>query len=132
MIKPDAISAKHTGKIIDIILQNGFEIVRMHKVMFTKEGAEIFYEIHKDKPFFGELVNHVISGPIILMALAKENAIKDWRNLIGATNPSEAKEGTIRKEFGTSIGQNVVHGSDALETSNKELGLFFPDLVEQS
>ncbi len=132
IIKPDAVQAKHTGKIIDMIEQQGFEILRMHKVVLTKKDAEMFYDVHKERPFFKELIEFVISGPIILLALEKENAIKSWRDLMGATDPAQAQEGTIRKLFGTSISANAVHGSDAPETAQQELGLFFPDLVENN
>ena len=125
MIKPDAIAAKNSGKIIDMIEQHGFNILRMHKVHLTKEGAEAFYAVHKEKPFFNELVNFVISGPVIIMALERDNAIKAWRDLMGAVNPAQAAEGTVRKLYGTSIGNNAVHGSDAPETAAYELGLFF-------
>lgn len=125
MIKPDAIQAKNCGKIIDMIEKNGFEILRLQKGQLSAEMADVFYGVHKDKPFFGELVEFVISGPVIIMALEKENAIADWRKLMGATNPAAAEEGTIRKLFGTSIGNNAVHGSDAAETAAMELTLFF-------
>ncbi len=132
IIKPDAVQAKHTGKIIDMIEQQGFEILRMHKVKLTKKGAEMFYDVHKERPFFNELIEFVISGPIIILALEKDDAIKSWRHLMGATDPAQAQEGTIRKLFGTSISANAVHGSDAPETAQQELGLFFPDLVENN
>ena len=100
----------------------------MRKVVLDADKATEFYAVHKDRPFFGELVEFVTSGPVIIMALEKENAIKAWRDLMGATNPAEAAEGTIRKKFGTSIGNNAVHGSDAPETAKTELALMFPDL----
>lgn len=125
MIKPDAVRAKNSGKIIDIIEKNGFEILRLHKIMLDKEGAEGFYAVHKDRPFFGELVEFVASGPVIIMALSKENAIQDWRKLMGATDPSKAEAGTLRKLFGTDISNNAVHGSDSQETANQELEYFF-------
>ena len=128
MIKPDAIAAGHTGKILDMIEQNGFKIIRLIKVQLTPDITETFYEVHKDKPFFGELVEFVTSGPVLLMALEKENAIADWRKLMGATNPADADEGTIRKLYATSIGKNAVHGSDAPETAQKELSLFFANI----
>ncbi len=127
LIKPDAIKAGVSGKIIDMIERNGFEILRLQKGQLNAELAELFYDVHKDKPFFNELVEFISSGPIVIMALQKENAVADWRKLMGATNPAEADEGTIRKEFGTSIGQNVVHGSDASETAQRELALFFAE-----
>lgn len=125
MIKPDAVSAKQAGKIIDMIEQNGFVILRLVKGQLSKDMAELFYDIHKERPFFKELVDFVISGPVIIMVLEKENAIKGWRDLMGATDPLKADEGTVRKQFGTSIGKNVVHGSDAPETAARELMLFF-------
>ncbi len=132
MIKPDAIQAKDSGKIIDLIEQNGFEIIRMHKVWLTKSGAEDFYAVHKDKPFFQELITFVTSEPVIIMLLTKENAIQDWRKLMGTTDPAQAEEGTIRKLFGTSIGSNAVHGSDSPQTAIQELGLFFPELIDDA
>jgi nucleoside-diphosphate kinase len=128
MIKPDAVAAKHSGKIIDIIEHNGFEIVRLQKVIVSEELAQEFYAEHKDKPFFGELVEFVVSGPVIIMALHKDNAIVSWRDLIGATDPAKAAPGTIRNDFGTSIGNNAVHGSADAESAVRELGMFFPDL----
>lgn len=132
ILKPDVVKAGKTGKIIDMIEQNGFEILRMQKGQLTKEMGEVFYDVHKDKPFFGELVEFIASGPVVVMALQKENAVADWRKLMGATNPADAEEGTVRKLFGTSIGNNAVHGSDAQETAMRELGLFFaPPTPEQ-
>lgn len=128
MIKPDAVAAKNSGKIIDAIETNGFNIVRMEKVRLSKEKAEAFYAVHKDKPFFNELVTFMTSGPVVVMALQKENAIQAWRDLMGATNPAFAPEGSLRKLFGTSIETNAVHGSDAPETAQQELAFFFPDL----
>jgi nucleoside-diphosphate kinase len=128
MIKPDAVAKKNSGKIIDMIEHNGFEIVRLQKVMISLELAEEFYSVHKDKPFFEELVTFVTSAPVIIMALYKDNAINEWRTLIGATDPAKAETGTIRQLFGTSISNNVVHGSDSAENATEELSLFFPDL----
>ncbi|HEV7620275.1 MAG TPA: nucleoside-diphosphate kinase, partial [Flavisolibacter sp.] len=128
MIKPDAVDQKNAGKIIDIIEKNGFEIVRMHKAIIAKDLAEEFYAVHKDKPFFIELVEFIISNPVIIMALHKKDAVNEWRTLIGATNPTQAEPGTIRHSFGTSIGNNAVHGSDSSETAVAELELFFPEM----
>ncbi len=128
MIKPDAVAAKNSGKIIDMIEHNNFEIVRLQKVIVSQELSEEFYAEHKEKPFFGELVEFVVSGPVIIMALHKENAISSWRDLIGATDPAKADEGTIRKLYGTNIGNNAVHGSADSESAMRELSLFFPDL----
>lgn len=130
MIKPDAITAKHSGKIIDIIEHNGFEIMRLQKAILSVELAKIFYDVHKERPFFEELVSFVTSGPVIIMALYKENAVEDWRTLIGVTDPAKAAQGTIRQQFGTSIDKNAVHGSDSAQTALEELDLFFPDLFE--
>ncbi len=128
MIKPDAVLHNNTGKIIDVIEKNGFEIVRLHKVILAKDLAEEFYEIHKERPFYNELVTFVTSGPAIIMALHKEDAVNEWRKLIGATNPKDAAPGTIRHEFGASIENNAVHGSDSSETAINELELFFPEM----
>jgi len=132
MIKPDAVSKHDTGKIIDIIEKNGFEIIRLHKVIIAKDLAEDFYAEHKERPFFGELVEFVTSNPVIIMALHKEDAINEWRKLIGATNPKDAAEGTIRREFGTDIGKNAVHGSLDSASSTRELELFFPEMFGYS
>jgi len=130
MIKPDAVQAKNSGKIIDLIEQHGFEIMRIYKVWLTKQRAQIFYAVHKDRPFFQELVTFVTSKPVIVMALEKENAIKDWRELMGFTDPAQAEENTIRKLFGTTISSNAVHGSDSSQTAKQELELFFPELIK--
>ncbi|MCK4499185.1 nucleoside-diphosphate kinase [Candidatus Babeliales bacterium] len=128
MIKPDAVIAKNDGKIIDIIEHSGFEIIAMKKIRFSPELAESFYAVHKAKPFFGELVEFLSSGPVIAMILEKESAIQAWRDLMGATDPEKAEEGTIRKLFGTNVGINAVHGSDATETAQEECSLIFPEL----
>jgi len=128
MIKPDAIAAKNAGKIIDLIEQNGFNIIGMEKTTLSKAKAEEFYGVHRERPFFKELVDFVTSGPVILLALEKDNAVIAWRDLMGATDPLKANEGTIRKLFGKNIGNNATHGSDAPETAVTELALFFPNL----
>lgn len=128
IIKPDAVKSQFSGTIIQFIELNKFAILRMNKTQLTRKQAELFYEVHKERPFFGELVEYMISGPVILMALEKENAIQEWRDLMGATDPKKANPGTIRKMFGTSIGNNATHGSDSKETAQKELKFFFPDL----
>ena len=97
----------------------------------SKEVAEAFYGVHKDRPFFGELVDFITSGPVVILALAKENAIQAWRDLMGATNPELAAEGTVRKKFGQNIGNNAVHGSDAQQTAMQEIGMFFPEFFEE-
>ena len=128
MIKPGAVIAKNVGPIIKMIEDDGFKIVRMRKGVLSVETAEQFYAVHQDKPFFKELVEFVTSGPVIVMALHRDNAIARWRELMGATDPANAAEGTVRKLYGTSIGSNAVHGSDAPETAIIELELFFPEL----
>lgn len=129
IIKPDAVAAKNAGKIIDMIESNGFDVLRMDKVQWDKSDAEQFYAVHKERPFFGELVEFMTSGPVVMMVLEKNNAIAAWRDLMGATNPAQAAEGTIRKLFGANIGNNATHGSDAAETANLEIGQFYPELV---
>lgn len=128
MIKPDAVAAGNTGKIIDLIESNGFTIVGMEKTRLSKDKASLFYAVHKERPFFGELVDFVSSGPVVLLALEKNNAIKAWRDLMGATDPRKAEVGTIRNLFGKHVGENATHGSDAPETAEQELALFFPNL----
>ena len=131
MIKPDAVEAKNTGKIIDFIEHHGFDIMRMHKVQLTDEAAKAFYDVHHDKPFFKELVTFIVSGPVIIMALAKENAVKEWRELMGATDSKKAATGTVRNLFGTDISHNAVHGSDSVENAQNELSLFFVDEMDE-
>lgn len=128
IIKPDAVSSKHSGNIIDIIENNDFTIVAMRKIHLTREQAEQFYAVHKGKPFFDELVTMMISGPVIVLALAKDGAIKAWREVMGDTNPANAAPGTIRNLYGTSIGSNAVHGSDSPVTAVQEVKFFFPEL----
>lgn len=128
MIKPGAVRNGHTGSIIWLIEENKFTIKRLQKLQLTKEQAEEFYAVHKDRPFYQELVTTMIDGPVLVMALERENAIAAWRELMGATNPAEANLGTLRKMFGADIGHNAVHGSDAPETAKVELNFFFPEL----
>jgi nucleoside-diphosphate kinase len=128
MIKPDAVTAKNSGKIIDMIEAHDFTIVGMKKAQLDQKKAGEFYAVHKERPFFGELVSFVSSGPVILLALEKDNAVKAWRDLMGATDSRKADKGTIRNLFGTDIGKNATHGSDAPETAKVELALFFPEL----
>ncbi len=130
MIKPDATSNGHTGAILSMINTAGFRIVAMKNVHLSKEKAGQFYEVHKERPFYGELVEFMSSGHITAAILEKENAVEDFRTLIGATNPAEAKEGTIRKKYATSIGENAVHGSDSDDNAAIE-GAFFFSKLEQ-
>ena len=117
MIKPDAVENGHTGAILEKINTAGFRIVAMKKTQMTKNDAETFYAIHSERPFFDELVTFMTRGPIVVAILEKENAVEDFRTLIGATNPLEAAEGTIRKLYATSVGENAVHGSDSDENA---------------
>lgn len=125
IIKPDAVNAGYAGPIIDLIEKNGFEIVRMHKKTLSKKDAESFYAAHKEKSFFNDLVSYMISGPIVILELSKENAIADWRLLIGATDPAYAGMGTIRKMYGLSKTFNAVHGSDSQEAALQEIMIMF-------
>lgn len=127
IIKPDAVQNKYSGLILQLIELNGFSIVEMRKMKLSKEEAEAFYAVHKERPFFGELVQYIASGPVIVLALEKENAIQDWRTLMGATNPAQASVGTLRRMFGTHIGSNATHGSDSPQTAAQELAFFFPN-----
>ena len=128
IIKPDAFAAGHAGKILSRIEDEGFKVVGLKKLYMSKVEAEGFYYVHKERPFFGELTDFMSSGPCLVMALEAENAIRKWRDLMGATNPAEAAPGTLRKEFGRSIGENATHGSDAPETAAFEIPYFFSGL----
>lgn len=128
IIKPDAVKKGVHGAIIQRILDDGFKIRGMKLIHQTRKQAEGFYEVHKERPFFGELTEFMSSGPCVVMVLEKENAVPEWRRLMGATNPSEADEGTLRKEFASSIGENAVHGSDSEENAAIEIAYFFSKL----
>jgi nucleoside-diphosphate kinase len=128
MIKPDAMQLGHMGKILDKIISAGFTIRAMKLLHLSRHEAELFYIIHKDRPFYAELVGFMSSGPIVAAVLEKENAVEEFRQLVGATNPAEAAEGTIRKMFGTNIGNNAVHGSDSDENATIEGNFFFSQL----
>ncbi|MFQ6608129.1 MAG: nucleoside-diphosphate kinase [Fidelibacterota bacterium] len=127
IIKPDAIGKRLTGKIIDHILRSGFEIVAMKKIRMSVEEAQRFYEIHRERPFFHDLVKFMSSGPCVVATLQKENAVEAWRETIGTTNPAEAAQGTIRKLYADNVQNNVVHGSDSDENAAKEIAFFFSD-----
>ena len=128
IIKPDAMKLKYSGKIIDFIEDKGFTIIAQKKIILTKRQAEAFYTIHKDRPFFNELVDFMISGPILVQIIEAQNAISLYREIMGSTNPDEAEEGTIRKLYGTNIQCNAVHGSDSMENANIENSFFFSKL----
>ncbi len=128
MIKPDAMKNGHAGAIIDMISKAGFKIVALKQLKLTAEKAGEFYAVHSARPFYGELVSFMSSGIIIAAILEKENAVVDFRKLIGATNPAQAEEGTIRKKYATSLGENAVHGSDSDENAKIEGDFFFSAL----
>jgi len=128
MIKPDAVRANNIGPVLSMITEAGFRIKAMKYTHLTKETAGAFYEVHKERGFYGELVDFMSSGPIVAAILEKENAVADFRTLIGATNPAEAAEGTVRKKYATSIGENAVHGSDSDENAKIEGDFFFSNL----
>jgi nucleoside-diphosphate kinase len=128
MVKPDAVEANNIGPILAKINQGGFKILAMKYLRLTPEQAGQFYAVHKERPFYGELVNYMSSGPIVAAVLAKDNAVADYRKLIGATDPAKAEEGTIRKLFAKSIAANAVHGSDSDENANIEADFFFSRL----
>ena len=125
MIKPDAVEKGHVGAILNKINASGFRIVSMKMTQMSQRDAELFYAVHKERPFFGELVSFMSRGPIVAAILEKENAVDDFRTLIGATNPEEAAEGTLRKQFATSMGENAVHGSDSNENAEIEGAFHF-------
>lgn len=128
MIKPEAVRDGHAGAILDMIIKGGFSIVAMKYLRLTHEQAMKFYEVHKERPFYSDLTEFMASGPIIAAILNKENAIEDYRELIGSTNPSQAAEGTIRARYGTNIQENAVHGSDSDENALIEAAFFFSEL----
>lgn len=125
IIKPDAVKKNATGDILKMILDNGFHIIGMKMLHITKAQAEGFYAVHASRPFFESLTKFMSEGPIVVLAMEKDDAIASWRKLMGATNPANAEEGTIRKKFAESIERNAVHGSDADDTARFELSYFF-------
>lgn len=128
IIKPDAVRAGHTGKIIDRILDSGFQIRGLKLIHMSRKEAEGFYAVHRERPFFAGLTEFMSSAACVVMALEKDNAVKSWRDLMGATDPAKADEGTLRKEFGGSVGENAVHGSDSDENAAIEIAYFFSQL----
>ncbi|MDR1476443.1 MAG: nucleoside-diphosphate kinase [Holosporales bacterium] len=128
IIKPDATRRNLTGEINSVIEAAGFRIVAQKRIKITLEQAKTFYAVHSSRPFYGELCEFLSSDPVIVQILEKENAIEDYRTLMGATNPADAAEGTIRHRFALSVGQNSVHGSDAAETAASEIKFFFSDI----
>src|SRR5215204_247058 len=130
MIKPDAMKSGHAGAILDKIIKAGFQVVALKQTKLTEAKAGEFYAVHKERPFYGELVQFMSSGVIIAAILEKENAVTEFRNLIGATDPAKAEEGTIRKLFAKSVGENAVHGSDSDENAKIEGDFFFSGLEQ--
>ena len=128
IIKPDAVRAGHTGSIIQRILDGGFKIRGLKLIHMTRREAEGFYDVHRERPFFSGLTEFMSSDPCVVMALEKEGAVKAWRDLMGATDPAKADAGTLRKEFGGSLGENAVHGSDSDENAAIEIAYFFSRL----
>ena len=128
IIKPDAVGSRLAGRIIQRIEDAGFQIRAMRLLHLSPREAEGFYAVHRERPFFGSLTKFMASGPVVVLALEAEDAIKKWRNLMGATDPAKAEAGTLRKEFGRSIENNATHGSDAADTAAFELGYFFPGM----
>lgn len=128
IIKPDSVRAGNTGTIIQRILDNGFKIRALKLIHMTRREAEGFYAVHRERPFFAGLTEFMSSGPCVVMALEKEGAVKAWRDLMGATDPAKADAGTLRKEFGASVGENAVHGSDSDENAAIEIAYFFSRL----
>jgi len=128
IIKPDALQKGNTGKIIDRIIGGGFRIRTLKMIHQTRQQAEGFYEVHRGKPFYEGLTEFMSSGPCVVMVLEKKDAVKGWRDLMGATDPAKADEGTIRKEFGSSVGENATHGSDSDENAAIETAYFFSKL----
>ena len=127
IIKPDAVERNLENEIKEIFLKNGFKILKEKKIQIDKSEAEKFYKVHETKPFYNDLCSYLSSGPIVVMVLEKENAVLGNRELMGATNPKDALDGTIRKKFGISIDKNSVHGSDSLENAKIEIDFFFKD-----
>lgn len=129
ILKPDCVRKQLIGDVIKRIQEAGFQVRAFKMVQLTKKEAEGFYAVHKERPFFGELTNFMSSGPCVPIVLEKDNAVADFRTLIGATNPAEADEGTIRRLYADSIGENIVHGSDSEENGLKEASYFFPEHI---
>ena len=127
IIKPDAVKNGYTGKIYDRILKYDFNIIGAKLLQMTQEQAEGFYEVHKKRPFFNDLISFMTSGPCMVLALEKNDAVQSWRETIGLTNPKEAAENTIRKDFALNVQENAVHGSDSNENAQKEIAFFFLD-----
>ena len=128
IIKPDAIESRKQGAILQMLLDTGFKVLAMQQVQLTQRAAEGFYAVHRERPFFAELVAFMTRGPVVVLALSRENAVQQLRTTIGATDPAKATDGTVRKLFGKNVGENAVHGSDSVENGALECGYFFPGM----
>ena len=128
MIKPDAVEDGHTGNIIQRIEKEDFQIRGLKKITLSLVQAQKFYAVHKERPFFGELTEFIASGPVVAACLQRVNAVAHWRTVIGATDPAEAVDGTIRKLYARNKGENAVHGSDSVDTAKEEIAFFFPEM----
>jgi nucleoside-diphosphate kinase len=128
IMKPDCVQKKLEGKVVDKILENGFNILGLKMIRLSEAQAKAFYDVHEGKPFYDELVDFMTEGPVVVASLEKENAVAVWRELMGATNPAEAAEGTLRKLYADNVGRNIVHGSDAAETAKRETSFFFSEI----
>jgi nucleoside-diphosphate kinase len=126
IVKPDAVEKRRAGAILARIEEGGFQIIALKMAHLTRRQAEGFYEVHRERPFFGELVQLMTRSPVVLAVLQREGAVTAWRDLMGATDPAKAASGTIRKQFGTNVGENATHGSDSLENAGREIAYFFP------
>lgn len=126
IIKPDVVANQQQGAVLQQVLDAGFTVLAMEQRSLARHEAESFYAVHRQRPFFGELVDFMLSGPVVLVALRGDNAVARYRELIGATDPAKAAEGTIRKKYGKSIDNNAVHGSDSVENGEREVAFFFP------
>jgi nucleoside-diphosphate kinase len=126
IVKPDAVEKRSTGAILQRVEENGFQIIALRMTRLTRQQAEGFYEVHRERPFFGELVQFMTRSSVVIAVLERDNAVGAWRDLMGATDPAKAQPGTVRKQFGSNVGENATHGSDSLENSRREIGYFFP------
>jgi len=128
ILKPDALEQRKQGAILQVLLDAGFKVLAMQQVHLTRRAAEGFYAVHRERPFFEELVTFMTRGPVVVLALSRENAVQHLRQTIGATDPAKAADGTVRKLFGRNVGENAVHGSDSIENGALECGYFFPGM----
>jgi nucleoside-diphosphate kinase len=126
IVKPDAVEKRRAGAILGAIEEGGFKIVALRMIHLSRGTAEGFYEIHRQRPFFGELVEFMTRSPVVVAVLERDGAVAAWRDLMGATDPAKAAAGTIRKRFGSNVGENATHGSDSLENAKREIAYFFP------